>query len=50
MHYMKTVNIVVIFATFRLVTFSRLVTHFCCGHNVLDSREVTVNETNELIR
>ena len=29
----KTAN-VGIFATSRLVTFSRVVTHFCCGHNV----------------
>ena len=34
MFYQKTANIVAIFPTSRLVTFSRLVTHFCCGHNV----------------
>ena len=30
----KTVNLVGKFATCRLVTFSRLVTHFCFGHSV----------------
>ena len=32
-HYKKTATIEVIIATSRLVTFSRLVTHFWCGHN-----------------
>ena len=34
MHYTRTASIVNIFAAFRLATLSRLVTHFCFGHNV----------------
>ena len=34
MHYKKTVNIAGTYATFRLVTFCCLVTHFYCEPNV----------------
>ena len=34
MQYKKAANTVGIFATSCEVTFSRLVTKFCCGHNV----------------